>query len=199
LLVVRSHLFKLPQACKTLIMILVILFTTTILNVLYYYKCAVCSLQYRKENKVFYRLSLSLSLSFSSCYTNINFLFASMKFLTNFENAYWDPPENSLRSLDWQKQPIYWRRTSLVPPHFCTSRNIPLRLVSGRLEAGLEIKKLTQKNQKNHLKKTQIVFFGVFWVFFKFFIFYENNTNFSLWNRFLMNKSDINYHLFAKK
>jgi hypothetical protein len=36
-------------------MILVILFTTTILNVLYYYKCAVCSLQYRKENKVFYR------------------------------------------------------------------------------------------------------------------------------------------------
>ena len=30
LLVVRSHLFKLPQACKTLIMILVILFTTTI-------------------------------------------------------------------------------------------------------------------------------------------------------------------------
>ncbi len=37
-------------------MILVILFTTTIPKciILYYYKCAVCSLQYRKENKVFY-------------------------------------------------------------------------------------------------------------------------------------------------
>ncbi len=42
-------------------MILVILFTTTILSVLYYYKCAVCSLQYRKENKVFYRLFYRLS------------------------------------------------------------------------------------------------------------------------------------------
>jgi hypothetical protein len=38
--------------------------------------------------------------------------------------------------------------------------------------------------QKTHLKNQKNVFFG----FFKFFIFYENNTNFSLWNRFFMNK-----------
>jgi hypothetical protein len=37
-----------------------------------------------------------------SCYTNINFLFASMKLLTNFENAYWKPSSKfpSLRFVD---------------------------------------------------------------------------------------------------
>jgi hypothetical protein len=53
--VVRSRLFKLPQACKTLIVSLVFCSPLQYQNVLYYYKCAVCSLQYRKENKVFYR------------------------------------------------------------------------------------------------------------------------------------------------
>ncbi len=56
------------------------------------------------------------------------------------------------------------------------------------------IKKPTQKNppkkpQKNPPKKTHYKW--VFWVslfFFKFLIFYENNTNFSLSNRFFMNK-----------
>jgi hypothetical protein len=48
-------------------------------------------------------------------------------------------------------------------------------------------KKPTQKNPPK--KPTKNVFFwGVFWGFFKFFIFYENNTNFSLSNRFFMNK-----------
>jgi hypothetical protein len=52
------------------------------------------------------------------------------------------------------------------------------------------IKKPTQKNppiktKKNHLKKpTKNVFFWFFGVFLNFFIFYENNTNFSLSNRF---------------
>ncbi len=32
--------------------------------------------------------------------TIINFLFASLKSLTNFENAYWDSPQNSLLC-DW--------------------------------------------------------------------------------------------------
>jgi hypothetical protein len=56
------------------------------------------------------------------------------------------------------------------------------------------IKKPTQKNppkktQKNPPKKpTKNVFFGFFWVFLNFLIFYENNTNFSLSNRFFMNK-----------
>jgi hypothetical protein len=56
------------------------------------------------------------------------------------------------------------------------------------------IKKPTQKTQpkkpkKTHLKKpTENVFFWVFGVFFKFLFFYENNTNFSLSNRFFMNK-----------
>ncbi len=56
------------------------------------------------------------------------------------------------------------------------------------------IKKPTQKThpkkpKKTHLKKpTKKFFWGVFLGFFKFFIFYENNTNFSLSNRFFMNK-----------
>jgi hypothetical protein len=51
------------------------------------------------------------------------------------------------------------------------------------------IKKPTQKNpQKNHLKNPLKWVFWFFLGFFKFFIFYENNTNFSLSNRFFMNK-----------
>ena len=38
--------------------------------------------------------------SFSLSYTIINFLFASLKLLTNFENAYWNPHQNSLLC-DW--------------------------------------------------------------------------------------------------
>jgi hypothetical protein len=34
--------------------------------------------------------------SFSLPYTIINFLFASLKLLTNFKNAYWNPPKNFL-------------------------------------------------------------------------------------------------------
>jgi hypothetical protein len=49
-LVVRSGLFKLPQACKTLIVSLVFCSPLPYKNVLYYYQCAVCALQYRKEN-----------------------------------------------------------------------------------------------------------------------------------------------------
>jgi hypothetical protein len=49
--------------------------------------------------------------------------------------------------------------------------------------AGSAIKKPTQKNPKNPPKKpTKNVFFLVFLGFFKFLIFYENNTNFSLSN-----------------
>jgi hypothetical protein len=61
-------------------------------------------------------------------------------------------------------------------------------------EPRVGIKKPTQKNppkktQKTHLKKPiKNVFFGGFLGFFKFLIFYENNTNFSLSNRFFMNK-----------
>jgi hypothetical protein len=60
----------------------------------------------------------------------------------------------------------------------------------GSLDPRVGIKKPNQKNppkktQKNHLKKpTKNGFFG----FLKFFIFYENNTNFFLSNRFFMNK-----------
>ncbi len=36
--------------------------------------------------KVFQKLSLP--------YTIIKFLFSSLKLLTNFENAYWNPPQN---------------------------------------------------------------------------------------------------------
>ncbi len=50
-------------------------------------------------------------------------------------------------------------------------------------------KKPTQKTQKTHLKKTtKSVFLGGFFGFFKIFYFYENNKNFSLSNRFFMNK-----------
>ncbi len=56
-----------------------------------------------------------------------------------------------------------------------------------RPSARVANKKPTQKNPKNPLK-----------VFFSFLIFYENNTNFSLWNRFFMNKWDIKYYLFTK-
>ncbi len=46
-------------------------------------------------------------------------------------------------------------------------------------------KKTTQKTKKKSTKKTTKMFFGFF---SKFWIFYENNTNFSLWNRFFINK-----------
>jgi hypothetical protein len=36
------------------------------------------------------------SKSFSLPYIIIKFLFVSLKLLTNFENAYWNPPQNSL-------------------------------------------------------------------------------------------------------
>jgi hypothetical protein len=60
--------------------------------------------------------------------------------------------------------------------------------------AGLALKNPPKKThpkkpKKTHLKKpTKNGFFWVFMGFFKFFIFYENNTNFSLSNRFFMNK-----------
>ncbi len=57
------------------------------------------------------------------------------------------------------------------------------------LGAGLAIKNPPKKPTKN-------VFF---WFFFNFLIFYENNTNFSLRNRFFINKKDIKYQLFTKK
>ncbi len=41
-----------------------------------------------------------LSKAFSSSIHNINFFFSSLKLLTNFENAYWNPPKNSL-FCDW--------------------------------------------------------------------------------------------------
>ncbi len=56
-----------------------------------------------------------------------------------------------------------------------------------RLDSGLAIKNPPKKPTKNG-----------FLDFFKFLVFYENNINFSLWNRFFMNKYDINYHLFTK-
>ncbi len=50
-------------------------------------------------------------------------------------------------------------------------------------------------NKKTHPKKpTKNVFLG----FFKFFIFYENNTNFSLWNRFFFNKVWMHLKVFLK-
>jgi hypothetical protein len=41
--------------------------------------------------------------TFSLPYTIINFLFASLKFLTNFENAYWNPPQNSFSLNRWMQ------------------------------------------------------------------------------------------------
>ncbi len=38
--------------------------------------------------------------SFPACYTNKNFVFASLNLLTNFENVYWDPCQNFLHC-DW--------------------------------------------------------------------------------------------------
>ncbi len=54
--------------------------------------------------------------------------------------------------------------------------------------AGLAIKNHPKKPKKPTSKNPPKMFFLGF---FKFF--YENNTNFSLWNRFFMNKLDINY------
>jgi hypothetical protein len=53
------------------------------------------------------------------------------------------------------------------------------------LAPGLALKNPPKKNKKKTPKKTtKNGFLG----FLKFFIFYENNTNFSLSNRFFMNK-----------
>jgi hypothetical protein len=68
-----------------------------------------------------------------------------------------------------------------------------------RFQAGFAIKnppKKTTNDLKNPLK---MFFCCCFFCFLKFLIFYENNTTFSLWNRFFVNKLDIKYHLFTKK
>ncbi len=70
----------------------------------------------------------------------------------------------------------------LLPTHIMRRAAFTFNLVAtaDADKAGLAIKQPTQKNptKKTHLKKpTKNVFF--FW-FFKFLIFYENNTNFSL-------------------
>ncbi len=55
---------------------------------------------------------------------------------------------------------------------------------------GLALKNPPKKTQKNPPKKTHLkwVFLFFFGVFLNFLFFYENNTNFSLSNRFFMNK-----------
>ncbi len=68
----------------------------------------------------------------------------------------------------------FWRR-----PASCASAASP-RMPNRTV---LAIKKTTPKNPKNHIKNPlKMFFFG----FLK--IFYENNTNYSLWNWFFMNK-----------
>jgi hypothetical protein len=80
------------------------------------------------------------------------------------------------------------------PQHFRTWL-LEQQLVMGQLclppyQLGLALKNPPKKTHpKNPKKRTQknplkMFFFG----FFKFLIFYENNTNFSLSNRFFMNK-----------
>jgi len=56
--------------------------------------------------------------------------------------------------------------------------------------SGLSLKNPPKKTHPKTKKKTTKNFFWGFFlfVFFNFFIFYENNTNFSLSNRFFMNK-----------
>ncbi len=86
-----------------------------------------------------------------------------------------------------KKHRIRIRNTAL---HITKMHHKALSVLSCRVG----IKKPTQKNppkktQKTHLKKpTKNGFFWGFLGFFKFFIFYENNINFSVSNRFFMNK-----------
>ncbi len=49
---------------------------------------------------VYALLVFKIFQSFLLPYTINNFLFSSLKLLTNFENAYWNPPQNSLLC-DW--------------------------------------------------------------------------------------------------
>jgi hypothetical protein len=56
-------------------------------------------------------------------------------------------------------------------------------LAADHLVAGLPIKNPPKKTQKKAIKNGFLGFFGS-----KFLIFYKNNTNFPLWNRFFMNK-----------
>ncbi len=59
--------------------------------------------------------------SFSSRYTNI--LFASMELFTNFENAYWNPPQNFLR--------CGWSMFSSVEPSLAAVKMHQILLVTG--------------------------------------------------------------------
>jgi hypothetical protein len=100
-------------------------------------------------------------------------------------------PENlTSSSLVHQPNQVFGQRKNTIRVNLELIRRPPLPFVTegGLIRVG--IKKPTQKNppkktQKNPPKKTtKTVFFG----FFKFLIFYGNNTNFSLSNRFFMNK-----------
>jgi hypothetical protein len=60
-------------------------------------------LRSKQFNQCFLCMRWWLSRSFKSFalpYTNVNFLFAALKLLTNFENDYWKSPQNSLLC-DW--------------------------------------------------------------------------------------------------
>jgi hypothetical protein len=83
---------------------------------------------------------------------------------------------------------VRWNRFPLRPDHQQQRGSLQPRDWQLPQVNRVGIKKPTQKKptQKNPLKKNplKMVFLG----FFKFFIFYENNINFSLSNRFFMNK-----------
>ncbi len=71
------------------------------------------------------------SMSFKSIllpYTIINFLFASLKLLTNFENVYWNPPQNFLLC-DWS---MFSSADLLLVSGKCTGINLS-RAASGMI------------------------------------------------------------------
>jgi hypothetical protein len=91
--------------------------------------------------------------------------------------------------VDWidNAQQIFWQENDkclLLATDW--SGRLLFFLCSRYSQAGLALKNPPKKTQKTHLKKPtkNVFFFG----FFKFINFYENNTNFSLSNRFFMNK-----------
>jgi hypothetical protein len=77
--------------------------------------------------------------------------------------------------------------TGQVHVHALHLQQLPRHLPPG-LAIKTHPKKTTQTNPKKPSKNPLKMFFLGFFGFLKFLIFYENNTNFSLWNRFEQNK-----------
>ncbi len=94
--------------------------------------------------------------SFSLTYKIINFEFAFLKLLTNFENAYWNPPQNSLLCDGWCSlvTASHWLQRKCARTNLSqaasgmilqNNRRLPQSIFSGKIAAIGPLKRSTRR------------------------------------------------------